>query len=219
MAGILRVGLTGGIACGRSTAARHLLRPGWLLIDADLIVHGLLAEGGSAAGAVIEAFGSQVCAPGGGVDRKALGAIVFSDEESRRRLEAIVHPLVYEVIERDMASFERRAGSGIVLIDAALMVETGSYRNYHRLVVVHCPPSDQIRRLMRRDRVPEEVARRRIGAQWPIEKKIAVADYTLDTGGTEEETRLRAQALAGLLEEDQRRLPDLPVRRKGRDPS
>jgi dephospho-CoA kinase len=192
-----------------------ILRQGWLLIDADGIVHALLAEGGGAVEAVVGAFGSAVRGSGGGVDRKALGAIVFSDPEARRRLEAIVHPLVYDVIDADAAAFERRAGTGIVIVDAALMVETGSWRRYHRLVVVHCPPEEQVRRLMRRDRLADSDARRRIAAQLPLERKIELADYTIDTGGTLEETRRGAREVAGRLAEDLLRLPDLPRRRPG----
>ncbi len=214
MAGILKVGLTGGIACGRSTAGKLLVRPGWLLIDADEIVHALLAEGGDAAGPVIDAFGTGVRSSSGGVDRRALGEMVFSDQEARRRLESIVHPMVYGVIDADTSSFERRCGSGVVIVDAALMVETGSWKRYHRLVVAHCPPEEQLRRLMKRDHLTADEARRRIAAQQPLERKIALADYTLDTGGTLEETRRLVTDLSRLLEEDLRALPALPPRPK-----
>ena len=204
MPGILKVGLTGGIACGRSTLARHLRRPGWHVMDADLIVHGLLAEGGAAVDQVILAFGPSVGAEGGGVDRRALGRIVFRDPEARGRLEAIVHPLVYGIIDRDIAAFAARAGSGIVVVDAALMVETGSWRRYDRLVVAHCAPEIQLSRLMARDGLGEAEARARLAAQAPLPEKIALADHTIDTGGTLEETRERTLAVAARLEEELR---------------
>ncbi|HXI01877.1 MAG TPA: dephospho-CoA kinase [Candidatus Saccharimonadales bacterium] len=215
MTGLLKVGLTGGIACGRSTVARSLDRPGWLHIDADRIVHALLADGGRAAEPVLETFGSGVKAAGGGVDRRLLAGLVFSDHEARRKLESIIHPLVYEVIDSDIASFEKRTGAGIVVVDAALMVETGSWRRYHRLVVVHCPPEIQIRRLMARDGLGREDARRRIAAQAPLAEKVALADYAIDTGSTLEATRQRASEVAASLEEDLRALPGLPSRRGG----
>ena len=215
MAGILKVGLTGGIACGRSTIRGFLQRPGWLFLDADRIVHTLLARGGGAAGMVLDAFGPGVAEESGGVDRKALARIVFADREARRRLESIVHPLVYEVMDTDIEAFRTREGSGIVVVDAALMVETGSWRRYQRLVVAHCPVEVQLRRLMHRDGLSPGDARARVAAQAPLRDKIALADYTVDTGGTLEETRRRALEVADRLEQDMESLPDLPVVRKG----
>jgi dephospho-CoA kinase len=204
MAGILKVGLTGGIACGRSSLSRHLRRPGWHLIDADAIVHGLLYEGGRAVEKVIDAFGAGVESGAGGVDRKALGGLVFCDTDARRRLEAIIHPMVTGVIEADTAAFAARVAGGIIVVDAALMVETGSWRRYDRLVVAHCPPPIQLARLMARDGMGEAQARARISAQAPLQEKIDLADYTIDTSGSLEETRARTLSVAERLEEDQR---------------
>lgn len=201
---ILKVGLTGGIACGRSTLSRHLRRPGWLLIDADQIVHGLLAPGGAAVEHVLEAFGRGVAAAGGGVDRLALGRLVFDDGGARAKLEAIIHPRVYRAIDAGIEEFGARVREGIAVVDAALMVETGSYTRCHRLVVAHCAPEIQLRRLMARDSLDEEQARARVAAQAPLREKIALAHYTIDTGGTLEQTRSRTLEVAGRLEADLR---------------
>jgi dephospho-CoA kinase len=218
MAGLLKVGLTGGIACGRTTVGRTLRRPGWRVLDADGMVHSLLGEGGEAAGPVIDAFGAGVRAPGGGVDRKVLGSLVFSDRAARRRLEGILHPLVLQAVDEEIGAFEKQVGSGIVVVDAALMVETGSYRRYHRLVVVHCPPGLQRRRLMDRDGITVEEADARLAAQAPLSEKTALADYTIDTGGSMDETKQRTLEVAGALEIDLALLPDLPARRREEGP-
>jgi dephospho-CoA kinase len=214
--GVLRVGLTGGIACGRSTVAAMLAAPGRLILDADSVVHALLAEGGAAVPSVAEAFGPAVVAAGGGISRAALGRLVFTDAAARRTLESLLHPMVTRTLAADTESFERRHGSGIVVVDAALMVETGTYRGYHRLLVVHCPSEVQRERLMRRDRLTEAEAEARIAAQAPLGEKIALADYLIDTGGTMDQTARGAAEVARLLEEDLRALPNLaPRRRRG----
>jgi dephospho-CoA kinase len=212
--GLLRVGLTGGIACGRSTAAGFMGGPGWLVLDADRIGHGLVAPGGAAVEEVLSAFGRELRAPGGGVDRRALARVVFADPLSRRRLEAILHPRILEAVDAAIAEFGRSRVGGIALVDAALMVESGAYRRYQRLVVAHCPRAVQKERLMRRDGVSSEEAEARLAAQAPLAEKTALADYLIDTGGSLDRTRAEARRVAALLEEDQRALPDLPARRK-----
>lgn len=219
MPGILRVGLTGGIACGRSTIGRHLRdRRGWLVLDADLVAHALTSEGGAAVERVLDAFGPGLRAREGGVDRRALGQIVFGDAGARAKLEGILHPMILGVLDADIAAFERRAGSGIVVVDAALIVETGRHRQYHRLVVAHCPLEVQRARLMSREGLTGEQAEARIRAQAPLAEKVAVADYLIDTGGTMAQTREEILRVTALLEEDLRVLPDLSPRRKGGDP-
>jgi len=214
--GLLKVGLTGGIACGRTTLSRVLAaRPGWLVLDADQVAHALMAEGGAAVAEIRGAFGEGVEAPGGGVDRKALGRIVFSDPGARRRLERILHPRILDIIDRDIEGFGRRVGSGVVVVDAALMVETGTHARHHRLVVAHCPRETQLSRLMARDRMSRGQAEARIAAQAPLEEKMALADYLIDTSGTLEETARATSAVADLLDEDMRSLPGLAPRRSG----
>src|SRR5262245_59190580 len=111
-----------------------------LVLDADAVAHALLASGGGAVEAVVAAFGDGVRAGAGGVDRSALGGIVFRDAAARARLESILHPRITEALEAEAAAFEKRHGKGIVVVDAALMIETGSHTRYQRLVVAHCAP-------------------------------------------------------------------------------
>jgi dephospho-CoA kinase len=214
MAGVLRVGLTGGIACGRTTASATLRERGMLVLDADAVVHSLLGRGGGAVEEVAAAFGPEVLAGGGGISRRALGAIVFADRDARSKLESILHPKVLSILDADTSAFERRNGTGIVVVDAALMVETGSFRRFQRLVVTHCPTEIQLERLMRRDGLSRESASARLAAQAPLASKIELADYVIRTGGSLEETRNEALRVAALLEEDLRSLPNLPARPK-----
>jgi dephospho-CoA kinase len=218
MPGVLKVGLTGGIACGRTTLAAWLKDRGMLVLDADSVAHELVSGRGGAVGEIESVFGPGVLAGEGGVDRAALARIVFADAGKRAKLEAILHPRILEIIDGDIASFEARRGEGCVIVDAALMIETRTAGRYHRLVVAHCPPAVQLQRLMRRGALSEGEAKARIAAQAPLSTKMRAADYLIDTGGTLEETRARTLEVAELLEEDARLLPALPERRKGLAP-
>ena len=211
---ILSVGLTGGIACGRTTVCGILSRLGACVIDMDALAHELVAPGGAAAPMVIEAFGSGVSDAKGGVDRKALGARVFSDAAARSRLEAILHPMILERAEAAIAVFARKVARGVAITDAALLVETGGFRRYQRLIVVTCEPVLQLQRLMSRDGLSEQEARARIGAQAPLREKIAKADYHIDTSGTLAQTEERAHEVWAFLLEDLESLPSLPQRRR-----
>ncbi|MFQ5846031.1 MAG: dephospho-CoA kinase, partial [Planctomycetota bacterium] len=148
---VLRVGLTGGIACGRTTVARVLVRLGARVVDADAIAHRLLAPGGEAVSQVAAAFGRGCLDSAGGVDRRALATLVFSDRGALARLEAILHPLILAESERLLGDFARVKRSGIAVLDAALLVETGAHGRYDRLVVVACDPDLQVGRLMARN--------------------------------------------------------------------
>ncbi len=210
---LLTAGMTGGIACGRSTLGRIFSRLGAFVIDMDRVAHQLMAPGGAAVPGVLDAFGPAARAATGGVDRKALGAIVFSDAAARARLESILHPMIIAESERRIEEFAASQARGIVMVDAALLVETGGWRRYQRLIVVHCDPGLQLRRLMARDHLDEEQAARRIAAQAPLADKIRLADYVIDTSGTLAESEARAHEVYALLMEDLDRLPDLPARR------
>ncbi|MBI3451113.1 MAG: dephospho-CoA kinase [Acidobacteria bacterium] len=215
---VLRVGLTGGIACGRSTLSRFLAERGMLVLDADAVAHSLLARGGAAVEVVAEAFGSRVRAEEGGISRKALGRIVFADAAEREKLERILHPRILAILDADAASFEARRGTGVVIVDAALMVETGSWRRYQRLVVAHCRRDEQLRRLMARDGLTRGAAESRLLAQLPLDRKTALADYLISTDGTLDDTRRETLRVADLLEEDLRSLPRLAPRTRGGTP-
>ena len=194
----MKVGLTGGIACGKTVVRLRLEELGIPTLDADGVVHRLLQAGTDVTRQVADAFGEKVLERGGAVDRKALGALVFADEPSRMRLNAIVHPAVWREIERFFEA-RARASDTVAVVDAALMIETGSYRRYDVLVVVHCTPELQLERLMARDGLSRDDALRRIRSQMPIEEKLLFADFRVDTSGTLEETRRQTDELASNL--------------------
>jgi dephospho-CoA kinase len=192
---MLHVGLTGNIASGKSQAALMFAELGAHVIDADRIVHQLLASGTGTYQKIIDVFGNQVLDADREINRRRLGQIVFSDEEKRKLLNRLTHQEVGAEILRRIFDLEQKSSSGIIIVDAALMVETGSYKMYHRLIVVTCDPSLQITRLMNRDQLSEEAARARMSSQLPIEQKIRLADYTIDTSGTLKHVRDQVEAI------------------------
>ncbi|MDQ7006463.1 MAG: dephospho-CoA kinase [Acidobacteriota bacterium] len=198
--GCLLAGLTGGIATGKTTVAGIFADLGAAVIDADPIVHQLLAPGGAGVAPVREHFGEEVLDPRGGVDRSRLGRRVFSDPAARRRLEALLHPLVIEVSEARIARIlERDPPPGVLIYEAALLVETGRHTRFDRLVVVTAPLEVRVRRLVERRGLSVEEARRRIGAQMPEEEKIALADHVIDNGHAVEQTRRQVERVYRLL--------------------
>ena len=200
---ILKVGLTGGIACGKSTVARFLRELGASVIDADAIVHELLSPGGAAFDDVVARFGTDILDGQGRIDRAALGRVVFAERAAREALNAVVHPRVRREAERRMRAFAER-GERIAVYDAALLVETGAHSELDRLVVAHCSPATQLERLRERDGLSEDAARARIAAQSPSKEKLAHADYVIETGGSLEETRQRTVDVYHDLLEDYR---------------
>jgi dephospho-CoA kinase len=180
---VIRVGLTGGIACGKSYVRARLAAAGFHTIDLDAVAHAVMAPGGSAHADVVAAFGPGVVGPSGAIDRRVLGPIVFGDRAARRRLDAIVHPRVRDEEARLVADFAA-AGASCVVTDAALLVETGQHARFDRLVVVHCPPAEQVRRLQQRDGLDAAAARARIAAQMSIDEKRAFGHFLVDTSGT-----------------------------------
>lgn len=195
---MLEVGLTGGIACGKTVIRKRLDAAGVPTLDADAVVHGLFAPDTDVTREVEAHFDSNVIAADGSVDRKALGAVVFQDLAAREALEAIVHPRVFEAIETFFVA-ARQTSAGIAVVDAALMYETGSSERYHRVVVAFCPRALQRERLIARDGISAELAERRIAAQMPVEEKRDRADYVIDTSGTLEQTLERTDTVLAQL--------------------
>jgi len=177
---MLAIGLTGGIASGKSVIRRHLEERSVETLDADLVVHDLFAAKTVVTEALEARFGPGVVTPNGSIDRKALGAIVFKDEKARKDLEAIVHPAVSEAIEAFLKEAKKK-GESLAVVDAALMYETGSYERYDLVIVTYCPSNLQKKRLMQRDHLSSEEADKRIAAQMPIAEKKLRADYVIDT--------------------------------------
>jgi dephospho-CoA kinase len=192
---MLHVGLTGNIASGKTNARRVFAELGAHAIDADEIAHDLLAPMGEVYRQVVENFGAGIVDEDGTINRRRLGSIVFTDCERRQKLNSLVHPPVRAEVKRRISDLESTYTAGIIIIDAALMVETGSYRNYDRLIVVYCEPALQLDRLLRRGGLTLEEAKARITAQMPVDEKLKVADYRINTSGTFGQTREQTEAV------------------------
>ena len=178
----LLVGLTGGIATGKSTVSEMLRRRGAVIIDADVLARDVVAPGEPALATIAEEFGREVIAADGTLDRKKLGAIVFADPVKRKRLEAITHPAIRERFARRLAELMEPGFAGLVFFDAPVMIESGNYKNMERMVVVVTDEPTQVRRQMARDGVDREEAERKIRSQMPLGEKAKLADYVIDNG-------------------------------------
>ncbi|WP_309079915.1 dephospho-CoA kinase [Zhihengliuella sp.] len=181
----LQIGLTGGIASGKSTVARRLVELGAVLIDADALAREAVAPGSEGLAAVVEAFGPGVLGPDGAMDRAAVGRLVFGDEDARDRLNGIVHPRVRAAATALRAAAVERTGERTVVVqDIPLLVETGQAGAFDVVVTVAAPLAERIRRMVEdRGMLPEEAAAR-IGAQATDDERAAAADVVLDNAGT-----------------------------------
>ena len=195
----VRVALTGGIATGKSYCLAKFAELGALTIDADVLAHRAVAPGTAGFEAVRQRFGAAVVTTDGALDREALGRIVFSDADARRALEAIVHPAVYGAIQRWFESFARTGSRAIGIADIPLLYETGRESDFDKVIVTSCPPEVQVERLMSRPGTTREEAERRMAAQWPVAKKVRLADYVIDTSGTHAQTDDQVTAIWRLL--------------------
>jgi dephospho-CoA kinase len=184
------VGLTGNIATGKSVVARMLSSMGALVIDADEVAHEVMLPGGPAYGAVVDAFGPEILAADGTIDRARLGAIVFRDPAALQRLEAAVHPPTIEEVDRRIAAAEE----AVVVVEAIKLVEAGMHRTYGALWVVTAPRSVQIERLVATRGMSEKEAALRVDAQPPQAEKAALADVVLVNEGTLDELRPKVEA-------------------------
>jgi dephospho-CoA kinase len=206
---MLRVGLTGSIAVGKSHVVSLLKELGCHVIDADQTARDVVAPGTEGLKRVVEEFGEDVLKPDGQLDRTRLGAIIFGDREKRERLNQILHPLIIREQDAEMRAFEAIDPEGIGIIDAALMIESGGYRRFDHLIVVHCRPEIQVERLMRRNNLSLAEAEQRISAQMPQQEKMRYADFLIDTSEDYETTRHRTleifQKLRALSEEKARK--------------
>ena len=178
---MLKVGLTGSIAVGKSYVLGVLAELGCSVLDADRTAREVVEPGTPGLARIAEEFGVDVLAPDGALDRKRLGAIVFADDEKRKLLNSIVHPLVFAEQDRWLSEQERIDPDGIAVIDAALMIESGGYKRFDQLIVVWCDADVQLRRLMARDHISESEAEKRISAQMPQSEKKKFADHLINT--------------------------------------
>src|SRR5882762_9454304 len=195
---MLRLGLTGGIASGKSAVAAMLREIGFAVLDADSLAHKLIEPGQPACDEVLKEFGPSITDPSGRIDRTKLGAIVFADRRKLDRLNAIVHPLVAEIIFGQFEVWRRSGVRDAVFVEAALLVESGIHTKLDGLVVTWCKPEQQVERLLARG-LSEAEARRRIAAQLPFFVKLPVATEKIDCSGSLEQTRRQIEALAAKL--------------------
>ena len=192
------LGLTGGIACGKSAVAALLAAKGVPVVDADQGAREVVAPGSDGLAAVVAEFGAGVLAPDGTLDRKRLGERVFGDEAARQRLNAILHP---RIAQWSAGRFLALAAEGrpFVLYEAALLVENGAHRALGGLIVVTARPEVQRARLMARDGIDAAAAQARIDAQWPLAQKVAVATEVIDNSGDREALREQVERLHARL--------------------
>jgi len=181
---MLNVGLTGGIATGKSTVVRMLVRRGARVIDHDALVHALQEPGRPVWNRIVEAFGRDILDAEGRIDRKKLGALVFGNEERRRSLEGIVHPAVREEAQRERDRIGREDARAIVLSDIPLLLEVGMQGLFDLILLVYSPPETQIARVMKRNRMTRDEAVARLKAQMPIDEKLTYADLVVRNDGT-----------------------------------
>jgi dephospho-CoA kinase len=186
---MLRIGLTGGIASGKSTVGRMFRELGCKVIDSDRITRQLFAVGNPVNAVVAEAFGPRVVASDGSIDRKILGELVFENADLRQKLNSIVHPAINQRQAEFLAQAAVEDSHAIGIVEAALIVEVGTYKNYDKIIVVTCPPKIQRERLRDRSGLTSEQIETRIASQMPLEEKIKVADFVIDNSGDIGRTR------------------------------
>jgi dephospho-CoA kinase len=184
---MLRVGLTGGLASGKSFVARSLGEMGCFLIEADLLGHQVMAKGAEAYDAIVAEFPGILNAEGE-IDRRKLGAQVFAHPDLLKKLNAIVHPAVRARSRRLAEAFATRDAHGICVYEAAIIIETGSFRDYDRLIVASCTEEQQVERAIARDHLKREEVLDRLRRQMPLKEKVKYADYVIDTSGAKEHT-------------------------------
>lgn len=196
---MLKLGLTGGIASGKSTVAAMFVELGARLIDTDVIARKVVAPGGQPLKSIVEAFGPEVLDVNGELDRRRLKEHIFQNQEARKKLNAIVHPAVAAQVQAELDQIEREAPEAVALVDVPLLYETKTESRYDAVVVVYVPPQVQVQRLMTRDEVNLEAAEQSLTAQMPLEEKQKKAQFVVDNSGTLQETRKQVQAVWQVL--------------------
>ena len=192
---MLLAGLTGGLASGKSHVGRELERLGCLLVQADELGHQVLLPGGEAYQPAVDEFGSGILNADGTIDRRRLAAEVFDRPERLNVLNGMVHPPVRRRTRAIIDAFAASHPDGIAVVEAAILIETGTHRNYDCLIVATCTEEQQITRAMARDGITREQALARLRRQLPLSEKIKYADYVIDTSGTRENTAAQTRAV------------------------
>ncbi len=199
---MLKVGLTGSIGTGKSTVAKILQELGAYVIDADKIVHQLLKKE-DVKQKIKEVFG-DVFDENGEIDKKKLAAIIFNNPEKKKQLEGILHPLVFQEIQNWLKEIEKKDPEAVAVAEVPLMIETGSYKNYDKIIVVYAPEELQLERLVKKGMTKEE-ALRRIKSQMPIEEKVKYADIVIENTGSIEELKEKVEDIYKKLKEEARK--------------
>ena len=199
---MLKLGLTGGIASGKSVVAAILRELGFPVLDADSMSHKLMEPGQAAHDEIVQSFGVGLADSSGRIDRQKLAAIVFADPAKLAHLNAILHPRVDQIIFKQLDDWHKSGAHPAVFVEAALLIEAGMAAKLDGLVVAWCTPEQQLERLRARG-MSEDEARSRIAAQLPLEEKLKQATYTINCSGTLDETRAQVQALAANLRKRQ----------------
>jgi len=189
------LGLTGGISSGKSTVCHYFKKLGAFIIDADLITHEIYENNTEIQNKILQAFGSKILnSKSKKIDRKILSKIVFQEAQKRKILENILHPAIGQKIQSEIEK-AKKGGVKLCLVEAALLVETGSYKNYDALIVVKATPAQQIERLKKYKRLEEDEAKQRLAAQLSLEEKLKLATYVIDNSHSLENTQKQVQAL------------------------
>ena len=192
---MLRVGLTGSIGVGKSFVSGVFAELGCRVLDADQIAREVVAPNSRALSEVVNSFGREVLLADGSLDRPALGAIVFADPDKRARLNSILHPYIIAAQDAQLNQWGIMRPDGIAIVDAALMIESGGYKRFDKLIVVHCNEETQLQRLMARNKLSRENAASRIATQMPQTEKMKFADYLIDTTDGFEAARRQVVAI------------------------
>lgn len=195
---MLKMGLTGGIASGKSAIAAMLREMGFPVVEADVVAHKLIEPGQPAHDEVLREFGAELADAAGRIDRAKLAAIVFADAGKLAKLNSIIHPRVEEIVFCQFEEWQRNGVRDAGFVEAALLVEAGIAAKLDGLVVAFCAPEQQLERLLARG-MTEVEAKRRLAAQLPVEEKLRFATEKIDCSGTLEETRAQVRALAAKL--------------------
>jgi dephospho-CoA kinase len=185
---MLRVGLTGGLASGKSFVGHSLADLGCYLIESDQLGHEVMLPGAEAYDAVVREFGSGILDPGGQIDRRKLSALVWDHPQRLEKLNTLIHPAVRARQERRMSEIAQADPHAIAVVAAAILVETGSYRNFDKLIVATCTAEQQMERALKRGSYSKEEILARLSRQLPLDEKLRVADYVIDTSGSKENT-------------------------------
>lgn len=181
-------GLTGSIACGKTTVANIFKKYGIYVLDLDNVARDVVKKGAKGLELIIKEFGDEYLLDNGELNRKKLGELIFTDKNAKKKLEIILHPLIFEREKQIINDYLTKFPDNLVIIDAALMIETGSYKRYNKIIVVYVPENIQIERLIKRDKLTYNEAEKRVKSQMPISEKIKFANFIIDNSKSIENT-------------------------------